>query len=164
VNAEFRTEHLLMRAPEDGDLDDLHAFHEDPVVRKVFGPATRGEVAEWIAIARRDWAERGHGRVVLRDLADGAFLGRSGLRFWPELGEVEVGWSLTAAARGRGLATEAGRFWLDWGLRHLEAPYLTANIDPWNTASIAVAERLGMAPLREDTLHDDPVIVYSLSH
>lgn len=152
-----------MRPPDEVDLDDLVAFHEDPVVRKVFGAADRDEVAEWIAIARRDWDERGHGRVVLRDPEGGAFLGRSGLRHWPELDEIEVGWSLTAAARGRGLATEAGRFWLDWGFRELECPYFTANIDPDNTASIAVAERLGMAPLRQDTLHGGPVIVYALS-
>jgi RimJ/RimL family protein N-acetyltransferase len=103
-------------------------------------------------------------RLVIRPPGEGgAFLGRSGLRHWPELDEVEVGWSLMAAARGRGLATEAGRFWLDWGFRELDDPYFTANIDPDNTASIAVAERLGMAPLREDTLHGGPVIVYALS-
>lgn len=163
VNVPFQTERLLMRPPQDGDLDDLVAFHDDPLVRKLFGPATRDEVAEWIAIARRGWEERGHGRVVLRDRTDGTFLGRSGLRHWPEFDEVEVGWSLTAARRGRGLATEAGRFWLDWGLRELDVPYLTAYIDPDNTASIAVAERLGMSPLREDTLHDEPVVVYALS-
>jgi RimJ/RimL family protein N-acetyltransferase len=152
-----------MRPPGEADLDDLVAFHEDPLVRRIFGPASRDEVAEWITISRRDWEERGHGRVVLRDPESGAFLGRSGLRFWPELEEVEVGWSLTAAARGAGLATEAGRFWLDWGLRELDVPYLTANIDPANAASIAVAERLGLEPLREDTLHGGPVIVYALS-
>jgi RimJ/RimL family protein N-acetyltransferase len=163
VNVELRTERLLMRPPEDADLEDLVAFHDDPLVRKAFGAATRDEVAEWIAIARRGWAERGHGRVVLLDREDGAFLGRGGLRHWPEFDEVEVGWSLTAAGRGRGLATEAGRFWLDWGLRELDVPHLTANIDPDNTASIAVARRLGMTPLREDTLHGGPIVVYALS-
>jgi RimJ/RimL family protein N-acetyltransferase len=163
VNFELRTERLLMRPPADADLEDLVAFHDDPRVREVFGPATREEVAEWIAIARRDWERRGHGRVVLLDRRDGAFLGRGGLRHWPEFDEVEVGWSLTAPARGRGLATEAGRFWLDWGLRELDAPYLTANIDPANAPSIAVAERLGMTPLREDELHGGPVVVYALS-
>jgi len=162
VNVELRTERLVMRPPGEGDLDDLVAFHDDPLVRKVFGAAARDEVAEWIAIARRDWDERGHGRVVLRDREGAALLGRSGLRHWPELGEVEVGWSLTAAARGRGLATEAGRFWLDWGFRELDDPYFTANIDPDSTASIAVARRLGMTPLRQDTLHGGPVIVYAL--
>jgi RimJ/RimL family protein N-acetyltransferase len=163
VNAPLRTEHLIMRPPDAADLDDLLAFHDDPLVLRIFGATTGEEVAEWIAIARRDWEERGHGRVVLRDPGDATFLGRSGLRYWPELDEIEVGWSLTAAARGRGLATEAGRFWLDWGFRNLDAPYLTANIAPGNAASIAVAERLGMAPLREDTLHGEPVVVYAVS-
>lgn len=161
MNAKLRTDRLAMRPPEEADLDDLLTFHDDPLVRKMFGATDRAEVAEWIAIARRDWDERGHGRVVLHDLGGGAFLGRSGLRYWAELGEVEVGWSLTAAARGRGLATEAGRFWLDWGFRELDLPYFTANIDPDNAASIAVAERLGMEPLREDSLHGGPVIVYA---
>lgn len=152
-----------MRPPAEADLEDLHAFHDDPLVRKVFGAAGCDEVREWIEIARRDWEERGHGRVVLLDRESGEFLGRSGLRYWPELDEVEVGWSLRAAARGRGLATEAGRFWLDWGLRELDAPYLTANIDTWNAASVAVAERLGMTPLRDDELHGEPVVVYALS-
>jgi RimJ/RimL family protein N-acetyltransferase len=163
VNFELRTERLAMRPPGEADLDDLVAFHDDPVVRKMFGPATRDEVAEWIAIARRDWEARGHGRVVLLDPGDSTFLGRGGLRHWPAFDEVEVGWSLTAAARGRGLATEAGRAWLAWGFRELDLPYFTANIAPDNTASIAVAERLGMTPLREDTLHGEPVIVYAVS-
>jgi RimJ/RimL family protein N-acetyltransferase len=163
VNTPLRTEHLIMRPPGDADLDDLLAFHDDPLVRKVFGATTREEVVEWIAIARRDWEERGHGRVVLRDPGDSTFLGRGGLRYWPELDEIEVGWSLTAVARGRGLATEAGRAWLDWGFGELDAPYFTANIAPDNAASLAVAERLGMTPLREDTLHGEPVVVYAVS-
>jgi RimJ/RimL family protein N-acetyltransferase len=162
VNVELRTERLIMRPPDTADLDELVAFHDDPLVRKVFGETSREEVAEWIAIARSGWGDRGHGRVVLRDPEDGAFLGRSGLRHWPEFDEVELGWSLTAAARGRGLATEAAGAWIDWGFRELDAPYFTANIAPDNGASIAVAERLGMAPLREDLLLGEPVIVYAV--
>jgi RimJ/RimL family protein N-acetyltransferase len=163
VNVELRTERLLMRPPEDADLEDLVALHDDPAMVRVFGDTTREEMVDWIAIARRDWEERGHGRVVIRDREDGAFLGRTGLRFWPEFGEVELGWSLAAAARGRGIATEAGRAWLDWGFRELDLPYFTSMIDPWNTASIAVAERLGMTRLRDDELNGEPMLVYALS-
>jgi RimJ/RimL family protein N-acetyltransferase len=162
VNVELRTERLLMRPPEDADLEDLVALHDDPAMVRVFGDTTRQEMVDWIAIARRDWEERGHGRVVIRDRGDGAFLGRTGLRFWPEFGEVELGWSLTAAARGRGVATEAGRAWLDWGFRELDVPYFTSMIDPWNTASIAVAERLGMTRLRDDELRGEPMLVYAM--
>jgi RimJ/RimL family protein N-acetyltransferase len=160
---ELRTERLVMRPVRDADLDDLVALQDDPVVLRWFGPATRDELAEWIATARKSWKERGHGRAVTFSREDGTFLGRGGLRHWPQFDEVEVGWTLTPAARGRGIATEAGRAWLDWGFRELEVPYLTAMIDPANAASAAVAERLGMEPLRSDVLHGEPIIVYALA-
>jgi hypothetical protein len=31
VNVELRTERLLMRPPQEADLDDLLAFHDDPL-------------------------------------------------------------------------------------------------------------------------------------
>jgi RimJ/RimL family protein N-acetyltransferase len=158
---ELRTERLVMRPVRDSDFDDLVALQHDPVVLRWFGPATRDDLVKWIAAARKSWEERGHGRAAIFSVDDGTFLGRGGLRLWPQFGEVEVGWTLTAAARGRGIATEAGRAWLEWGFRELDVPYFTAMIDPANTASIAVAERLGMEPLRSDTLHGKPVTVYA---
>ncbi|SNS26486.1 Protein N-acetyltransferase, RimJ/RimL family [Actinomadura meyerae] len=59
-------------------------------------------------------------------------------------GTCEVGVWLAAGARGRGLVTTAVRHMIDWafGVRGLHrAEWLC---DPRNTASAAVAERLGM--------------------
>jgi RimJ/RimL family protein N-acetyltransferase len=50
---------------------------------------------------------------------------------------------------------------LDWGFANLSVDYITAMIRPENAESIAVAERLGMRPLREDLLHDAPTLVYA---
>jgi RimJ/RimL family protein N-acetyltransferase len=159
---EIVTEHLRMRPASAEDVEDLVALHEDPLVREVFGSPTRAEIEEWVGRAEDEWAERGHGRMTLLDPESGAFLGRSGLKWWPYFGEVEVGWVLAPAARGRGLATEAGRACLDWAFRDLDVPYVTAYIAPTNVNSIAVAERLGMTPLREDVLDgDEPVVVYA---
>jgi RimJ/RimL family protein N-acetyltransferase len=160
----MRTERLVMRPVSDADLDDLVELHTDPLVQRVFGAVTGEEVAEWIARARREWAERGLGRVSLFDRESGTFLGRCGLRHWPEFDEVEVGWVLMPAARARGLATEAGRASIEWGLRDLGLPYVTAMIAPDNAASIAVAERLGMTRDREDTLHGDHIVVWTTRH
>jgi RimJ/RimL family protein N-acetyltransferase len=157
----MRTERLDMRPVSDTDLEDLVELHADPSVQRVFGVVTGEEVAEWIARARREWSERAFGRVSLFDRESGAFLGRCGLRHWSEFDEVEVGWVLTPAARGRGLATEAGRASIEWGLRDLGLPYVTAMIAPDNAASIAVAERLGMTPEREDVLHGDHIVVWT---
>jgi RimJ/RimL family protein N-acetyltransferase len=159
---ELLTERLRMRPVGMTDLDDLVAIHQDPVVLRFFGAMTRDDLVRWIVASQREWAERGHGRVALLDRESGAFLGRSGLRYWPEFDEVEVGWVLHPAARGRGLATEAARACFEWGFRDLDVPYLTSMIMPENTASIAVAERLALEPLREDKVFDLPVIVFAL--
>lgn len=153
-----------MRPVSAGDLDDLLAVHEDPVTQRFFGDFDRQDVIDWIARSELEWAERGHGRVAILDRESGAFLGRSGLKYWPEFEEVEVGWVLAPAARRRGIATEAARACLEWGFRDFDLPYITAMIAPDNAASIAVAERLGVKALREDVLHDfgTEVVVFAI--
>jgi RimJ/RimL family protein N-acetyltransferase len=160
---EIETERLILRPVRPGDIDDLLAMHEDPRVREFFGEYDRAKVTDWVVSGEAEWAERGTGKVVVLDRESGAFLGRTGLRYWPQFDETEVGWVLTAAARGRGIATEAARACVDWGFRDLDVPYLTAMIHPTNAGSIAVAERLGMAPLREDVLHGEEIVVYAVS-
>jgi Acetyltransferase (GNAT) domain len=78
------------------------------------------------------------------------FLGRARLKYWPQFEETEVGWAFRRDAWGHGYATEAARACLEWGFGSLDVPYLTAMIHPDNEASIQLARRLGMSPLRED--------------
>ena len=156
------TDRLRMRPAGGEDVEDLLALHEDPLVREFFGSATRTEIEEWVGRAEDEWAERGQGRMTLLDRESGAFLGRSGLKWWPQFGEVEVGWVLAPEGRGRGLATEAGRACIQWAFRDLDVDYVTADIAPGNANSIAVAGRLGMTPLREDLLHGVPVVVHAV--
>jgi RimJ/RimL family protein N-acetyltransferase len=160
---EIETERLIMRPVWEGDVDDLLAMHADPLTRRVFGEWTRDQVEDWAERSVREWEERGHGKLSILDRESGAFLGRSGLRFWPEFDETEVGWVLMPEARGRGVATEAGRACVELGFRDFALPYVTAMIAPDNDTSIAVARRLGMTPLREDVLHDVPIVVYAAS-
>ncbi len=58
--------------------------------------------------------------------------------------EVEIGWRLPVAARGKGHATEAARAVLAHGLRALGLPRIVADIRPENAASIRVASKIGM--------------------
>ncbi len=53
----------------------------------------------------------------------GRFLGRVGLKYWPQFDETEVGWVLRRDAWGHGYATEAARACLDWGFGNLAIPY-----------------------------------------
>jgi RimJ/RimL family protein N-acetyltransferase len=136
---------------------------EDPAVSRYTGVYDRDGIVSWLAEVEREWSERGHGRVAIADPEDDRMLGRTGLKYLPAYGETELGWTLGAGARGRGIATEAAAAALAWGFERLDVPCVTALIDFDNAPSIAVAERLGMTPLREDVYEGDALTVYAIS-
>ena len=63
--------------------------------------------------------------------------------------ELEVGWHVRADQRRRGLATEAGRACLDWGMRRTDYPRIVSLVHVENPASSAVAQRVHEGRLRE---------------
>jgi RimJ/RimL family protein N-acetyltransferase len=158
----IETERLLLRPLALADLDELVALQSDPEVVRFIDRLDRAQAEQRLRIAEREWAERGHGLFAVVDRVKDRFLGRAGLKYWPQFGETEVGWVLRRDAWGRGYATEAARACLDWGFASLTEPYFTAMIHPDNEPSIRVAGRLGMSALRADVLRDSPVIVYAM--
>jgi hypothetical protein len=60
--------------------------------------------------------------------------------------EVEIGWRVTAKARGHGYAPEVARYVLGYALNELRLPQVVADINPANSASLAVAGKLGLRP------------------
>lgn len=157
----IETERLLLRPIGMDDLDEFVALHAEPDVSRFIRPLDRAEAEERLRRDAREWSERGHGLLAVLDGESGAFLGRCGLKHWPQFGETELGWALRKDAWGHGYATEAGRACLEWGLAELDLPYVTAMVNPENDRSIRVAERLGFSRWREDVLLGDPVVVYA---
>jgi RimJ/RimL family protein N-acetyltransferase len=157
------TERLYLRPMTMHDADALFALHSEPEVREFMPAFDRDQVIERLRRDDRDWSEHGHGLFALLASDDGRFLGRIGLKYWPQFDETEVGWVLRREAWGHGYATEAARACAAWGFQQFAYPYLTAMIRSENAPSIRVAERLGMTPLREDVLFDVPVVVHAVS-
>jgi len=143
------------------DLDDFVELHDDPEVARFIRRFERPEAEERLRDVEREWLERGHGVFAVLDQSNGRFLGRAGLKYWRQFDETEIGWVLRRDAWGQGYATEAGRACLDWGFSALTVPYLTAMIGPGNSASIRVAGRLNLVPVRNDVLLDSEVVVYA---
>src|SRR5664280_2479011 len=74
-----------------------------------------------------------------------------------------LGYVLATNGQGQGLAREAAQAWLQWAQAHLPQDDLIAVIQPANTASIALAERLGFTFDRRDvTPRDVDVSIYRL--
>ena len=158
----IETDRLLLRPLTTADLDEVVELHAMPDVKRTMGAFDRRAAQARLERNELEWDERGHGLVAILERVSGRFLGRSGLKYWPQFDETEVGWVLRTDAWGHGFATEAGRACLDWGFRDLDVPYLTAMIVTDNHRSIGVATRLGMKPLRSDSLMELPVVVYAI--
>ncbi|GDY55249.1 hypothetical protein SVIO_058720 [Streptomyces violaceusniger] len=84
------------------------------------------------------------------------------LRLRP-LTDADTDWTFARAHWGRGYATEAAQVVLRWGFGTLRLKQITAMIHRGNTASFAVAQRLGFTHLREDTVLGRPCTVYALA-
>lgn len=157
----IETERLLLRPLRVEDVEHFVTLHSDPRVNRFVGSYTHQRALERLTDVERQWRQRGHGLCAIELRSSGEFIGRTGLNYWENYDEVELGWTLKYGAWGRGYATEAARACLDWGFAHLDVPYVTALMRPGNDASVKVAERLGFAPLREDELFGEPVTVFA---
>jgi RimJ/RimL family protein N-acetyltransferase len=77
--------------------------------------------------------------------------------------EVEVGWEIEPALRGRGLATEAMRAAIDDAWDRTGADHLVAYIRDENARSHRVAAKLGFAARGRGLTRDgSPMTVYEL--
>lgn len=118
--------------------------------------------ASWqgLATAAGMWALRGCGLFSVLEVETGRWVGRVG-PWLPEgaLG-TEVGWAIDRSAWGLGYATEAAEAAVGWAFETLGWSEVIHCIDAANTASIAVAERLGSHRLRDDLENGKPVEIY----
>jgi len=64
-------------------------------------------------------------------------------------GTADIGWGVSPAYRGHGIAREAARALLSWALGQPGVRRVTARIQPTNTPSIRLARHLGMDPTPE---------------
>ena len=152
----IETERLLLRAWRPADADPFAALNGDPeVTRYLRGPMRRDESDELLARVRGHWQEHGFGLYAVEVKSSGAFAGFVGLAipsFLPEvLPAVEVGWRLAREHWGNGYATEGARASLAHGFGELGLRQIISLIDPRNTASVRVAERLDMTRGRDRT-------------
>lgn len=101
----------------------------------------------------RSYAVNGFGlyRVALR----GAVIGMCGLIKRDTLPDVDLGYAFLPQYWGAGYAPEAGAAVLAHARETLKLPRVVAIVDPANTPSIRVLERLGLRPAGVVWLADD---------
>lgn len=164
----LETDRLILRLLAPEDLDALAELYRDSEVRKYFpeGTLTREgtkEELEWIIDVY--YGQYGFGLWATIDKATGEFIGRCGLLPWTIDGrkEVEVAYMLAKPYWGRGLATEAAGAILRYAFERLGYSRLICLVDPENTASRRVAEKIGMTLEKEGDIQGYQTALYSIS-
>ncbi len=157
----LETARLTLRAVRISDFDAFYAILSSERAIYMDGPFDREEAWMEFAQCAGGWLLRGAGYFTILSRQTGDILGFVGMGM--EFGdqEHELGFFLVAEAEGKGYATEAAEAVRDFALGHQEIPSLVSYVDPPNTASSAVAERLGATRDTEsEALFEEPVYVW----
>jgi [ribosomal protein S5]-alanine N-acetyltransferase len=146
----LESERLVFRSHEAGDLEAFCAMEVDAEVRRYVGGAPRTrEAAEqrfWSGPMVRVTDRLGMWATALKP--EGGYVGRCGLYpHWKGEDRVPdegvLGLYLARAFWGRGLATEAGRAFVDFGFGELGLKRIVTAVEVDNAASVRVLEKLG---------------------
>jgi RimJ/RimL family protein N-acetyltransferase len=139
----LETPRLILRPLAPEDFDGWAEMMADESTRYIGGPQTRSGAWRGFVSVAGAWAMQGYSMFSVIERASGRWIGRVGPwvpEGWPG---TEVGWGLTKSAFGQGYATEAATAAIDWAFDVLGWTDVIHIIDPENTPSLAVAERLG---------------------
>jgi RimJ/RimL family protein N-acetyltransferase len=159
----LETARLVMREWRQSDFDAYAASNADAEVQRFLGgPQDREQSWRTLALQIGHWELRGYGQWALERREDGRMIGRAGL--WNPEGwfGVEVGWKLARHAWGQGYATEAATAAITWGFDHLGVDRLISVINPENSASLSVADRLGMTKSHDADLDGQAVTIMAI--
>ena len=143
VGPTLETERLLLRVPQAGDFERFAAMLADPSSVHIGGPVSRHDAWRRFLQMPGAWMLQGFAMFAVVEKASGRWLGQAGPwqpDGWPG---TEVGYSFHPDARGQGYATEACAAAMDFAFDVLGWDEVIHSIAPANTASQAVARRLG---------------------
>src|SRR5207244_12009583 len=144
----IETKRLILRQWRASDVAPNTAMLSDPPTARFItadGKPITEAMNGWrnAAIMAGHWVLNGVGMFVVEEKSSGQFVGRVGPWFPPGWPGFEVGWGLAKEFRGKGYALEAARAAIDWSFATFELDQIMHCIDCENTASQAVARRLG---------------------
>ncbi|MFE6158318.1 GNAT family N-acetyltransferase [Streptomyces sp. NPDC056486] len=148
----IQTPRLVLRRWRDADVAPMTLINSDPEVMRWIGDGsahdgeeqTRSTMARW----EHGWETEGFGLFAVEVRATGELAGFTGLsvpHYLPEvMPAVEIGWRLGRSFWGQGLATEAARAALDFGLTDRGLERIVSIVQVGNDASERIMNKLGM--------------------
>ena len=139
----LETDRLVLRPLRAEDIPHEQAFYQTDRAAFVGGRMHPSLVWRSMAAQIGHWTLRGYGTFAVEEKGTGLYCGHVGPWFPEDWPEPEISWTIMAEAEGRGIAYEAAIATRTWAYETLGWTTAISLIDPNNTRSIALAERLG---------------------
>ena len=162
----FETKRLLIRPYTMNDVDEAYEVNRDPEISRYTGdggPKSREEI-ETILRDRvlADYEKHGYGRYAVIHKESQENIGFSGLKYLPEMNEVDLGYRFAKKYWGRGIATESCHPFLAFGFNSLNLKRIIGMVLPENIASSHVLEKLGFSFEKKFLEDEQEVLQYVL--
>jgi [ribosomal protein S5]-alanine N-acetyltransferase len=148
----LETARLILRQFEDEDSTPLHQIYSDPETMQFYpSPFSMKQTKQWMKRNQNRYKHDGFGlwAVCLKETEE--IIGDCGLikQQLNDEREVEVGYHINRMYWSNGYATEAARACKEYGFVQLGFNKLISIIDPKNTSSIRVAQKIGFTKEKE---------------
>ena len=160
----FQNPRLILRCFTEADAPLILELNSNPeIVKYVHEPTlkTVEQAEEIITNIILPQYKNNLGRWAIITKTDNDFIGWCGLKYRPEIDEIDLGYRLMQKAWGKGYATEAAAKTLEYGFRTLNIKLITGRAHIENLASIKVLEKIGMDFIGEGIVDDCPVRTYT---
>jgi ribosomal-protein-alanine N-acetyltransferase len=144
----LETDRLFLREIVPADFNELYRMNSDPETMKYVGDgSTRSheQMQSELKMLMSHYIKKaglGIWATVLRDSK--AFIGASGLVYYDNTSEIEVGYRLLKEYWNKGYATEASRELLNYGFTVLGLKKIVSSAHVENVPSRRVMEKIGM--------------------
>ena len=130
-----------------GDLEDAKELFTDEDAQRFYirGVLCEPDVGSYVRRLIDKEEREGFGVWPAIEKSSRELIGAAGISRVAELGgDVEIDWIFKPAARGKGYAKEAAAAVLEYAFGAAQLRRVCALIDPGNSPSITIANRLGM--------------------
>ena len=147
MNVVLATPRLLLREFIPPDVDALEDILGDPVAMQYYpAPFDRAEIESWVRRNRARYVHSGFGLWAVLPKHSDELIGDCGcfVRDFEGDFEFEMAWHVRRDLWGRGYATEAAQYCIDYAFSRLGATRIIALVRPENKSSCRVAEKIGM--------------------
>ncbi len=163
----FETPRLILRRMTEADAPLIYALNSSPdVLQYLHEPELKDEadarrVITDIIMPQYSLYNLGRWAMIVKE--GNTFIGWCGLKYRPELEEIDLGYRLMRQHWGHGYATEAALNTIKYGFDVLNLATITGRAHIKNIASWTVLEKIGMQYVKDEMVDDCPVKTYTLS-